>query len=116
MVTSSGVKPEILYYGQNNRLQKIIIRMINNIRSRTSTSFYFKEMDILKLPDIHTLVVGLFMFKYKTNNLPNIFKHFLRENNEFHSYPTRGANRLRPPKTKTKIAQNWDYSLEQSGK
>ena len=58
------------------------------IRPRTSTSYFFKEMEILKLQDIHTLVVGLFMFKYKTDNLLNIFHDFFKENNEFHSYPT----------------------------
>jgi hypothetical protein len=89
------------------RLQKIIIRMINNISSRTRSTPFFTQLRILKLEEIHTLLIGIFMFKYKTKSLPNIFDNFFNENNMFHNYPTRGANRLRAPKLKLKIAQNY---------
>ena len=89
------------------RLQKIIIRIINSISSRTESTPYFTKMEILKLKEIHSLLIGVFMFKYKTKKLPTIFENFFNENNEFHSYPTRGANRLRPPIYKSKIATNF---------
>ena len=89
------------------RQQKRIIRMINNVRARNSSSPFFREMEILKLPDLHILVVGIFMHKYKNNKLPEIFSNFFTENSEHHSHATRGANRLRPPKSKLKIANNF---------
>jgi hypothetical protein len=82
------------------RLQKIIIRMINNVKSRNSSTPYFNEVEILKLPDIHILVVGIFMHKFKTNKLPEIFSNFFSKNNEHHEYAMRGATKLRLPKAK----------------
>jgi hypothetical protein len=64
-------------------------------------------MEILKLPDIHILVIGVFMHKYKNNILPEIFKDFFVENRLFHEHSTRGANRMRPPKAKLKITRNF---------
>jgi hypothetical protein len=86
------------------RLQKRIIRMINNVNSRISSSPFFKEMNILKLPDLHILVVGVFMHKYKNNKLPRIVDNIFTENNQYHTHSTRGASRLRPPRSKLKIA------------
>ena len=64
-------------------------------------------MKLLKLAEIHTLLTGIFMYKYKTKKLPNIFDNFFNENRDYHSYPTRGATRLRPPISKSKIANNF---------
>jgi hypothetical protein len=64
-------------------------------------------MHILKLPEIHILVVGTFMHKFKHSTLPEIFSNFFSENSEHHSHATRGATRLRPPKCKSKIANNF---------
>jgi hypothetical protein len=89
------------------RLQKILIRMMNNIPSRSSSTEYFNQMQILKLRDIHTLTIGLFMYKYKTNSLPNIFNNFFTKNREYHDYPTRSSANYRPPIIKTKIANNF---------
>ena len=81
--------------------------MINCITTRTSTSIYFSKMEILKLGDIHQLVIGLFMYNYKKKLLPTIFNNFFSVNRDHHNYPTRGAANLRPPITKTKIAANF---------
>ena len=89
------------------RLQKIIIRMINNVSYRSRLTPSFTQLRILKLEQIHTLIIGIFMYKFKTQSLPTIFDNFFNENREFHSYPTRGANKLRAPKLKYKTAQNF---------
>ena len=89
------------------RLQKIIIRMMNNVSSRNRSTPYFNEMEILKLPDIHILVVGVFMHKFKTNKLPEIFSDFFTSNSEHHEHATRGASKLRPPKVKLRVAHNF---------
>ena len=83
--------------------------MINNVRARCSSTPFFREMEILKLSEIHILVVGIFIFmhKFKHNTLPDIFSNFFTENSDHHSHATRGASRLRPPKYKFKIANNF---------
>jgi hypothetical protein len=81
--------------------------MMNNITTLTSTSAYFTKMEILKLNDIHKLVIGIFMFNYKKSRLPEIFKNFFSTNRDHHNYPTRGAGNLRPPIIKTKIDENF---------
>ena len=45
--------------------------------------------------------MGLFMFKYHNDLLPDIFNSFFIKNNEYHSYPTRNAAKLRVPLSKT---------------
>jgi hypothetical protein len=81
--------------------------MINCITTRTSTSIYFSKMEILKLGDIHKLVIGLFMYNYKKKLLPPIFMNFFSENRDHHNYPTRVAANLCPPIIQTKIAENF---------
>jgi hypothetical protein len=87
------------------KMQKRAIRIICNIRQRDSSTASFKKLKILKLPDIHTFAVLNFMFKFKNDLLPDTFNDFYQENQVYHRYPTRGANQLRAPKIKTKIAE-----------
>jgi hypothetical protein len=47
------------------------------------------------------------MYKYKKGQLPQTFDDFYTENNEYHRYPTRGANQLRIPLAKSKIASTF---------
>ena len=81
--------------------------MISNTSPRTRLTPAFTQLRILKLEEINTLLIGIFMHKYKNRTLPNIFDNFFNENREFHAYPTRGANRLRAPKLKSKLASNF---------
>jgi hypothetical protein len=39
--------------------------------------------------------------------LPSIFDQFFHINSEYHIYPTRNSQNLRPPKAKTKLAQKF---------
>jgi hypothetical protein len=89
------------------RLQKIAIRIVFNIRHRSSTQAVCKSFTLLRLPDIHLLNIGIFMHKYKYNLLPNIFNDFFIENRSIHNYPTRSAANLRIPKVRTNIAERF---------
>ena len=89
------------------RLQKRAIRLICNIKRRDSTIKAFQNLKILRLPDIYTLTVLSFMYNYKNGKLPHTFNDFYTENNEYHRYPTRGANQLRIPLAKSKIASTF---------
>ena len=89
------------------RLQKISLRIIGNIPRRESSALFCKNHKILKLPEIYTLSVSIFMFNYTNALLPETFKYLFKENNHFHPYKTRNCNKHRPPRTKTKISDNF---------
>ena len=40
------------------------------------------------------LELGVFMFKYSSNELPNVFNAFFMKRSDIHNYPTRHANDL----------------------
>jgi len=89
------------------RTQKRAIRIIDNIRRRDSTKLTFKNLKILRLPDIYTFSVLLFVYKYKNKLLPNIFDNFYTMNSEIHRHATRYAGHLRVPVAKTKLASTF---------
>ena len=87
------------------KIQKIIIRIICNIRKRNSTQNEFKNLKILRVPDIHRFSLCLFMFKYEKNLLPTCLNNLFRYNRDVHTHNTRNRNNLRQPKTHTNLAE-----------
>ena len=85
------------------KLQKIALRMITNTRRGNSTQNHCKELRILRLPEIYTFSISIFMYKYLHNMMPPSLDNLFQKNQEIHHYNTRGASKLRPPKIKT----NW---------
>jgi hypothetical protein len=86
------------------KIQKRAIRIIMNIKRRDSTKLVFKELNLLRLPEIYTFSALLFMYQFKNHLLPIPFDSFYTENRAFHHYPTRLASNLRVPLTRTKMA------------
>jgi hypothetical protein len=80
------------------------IRIIKNIKSRDSTKNAFKNLKLLRLPEIYKYSVLIFVYKFKNRLLPAIFESFYIENREIHQYSTRNANQFRTPLTKSKVA------------
>jgi hypothetical protein len=89
------------------RLQKISLRIIGNISRRNSTTPFCKAHKILKLPEIYSLSVSIFMYNYKNHLLPETFNNLFQETNQIHTYQTRNRNNLRPPRTKSRTAENF---------
>ena len=89
------------------RLQKLAIRIVANLKRRDSSLTFCKKHQLLRLPDIYTLNLGVFMYKFKNSLLPTTFDRFFTTNQDHHRYPTRSANQLRPPLVKTKLAENF---------
>jgi hypothetical protein len=89
------------------RLQKIALRIIFNIRKRSSTAEACRKANILRLPDIHSLNIGIFMYKYTSRSLPPIFNDFFLENRAIHNYPTRNASKMRIPRVRTTLAERF---------
>ena len=84
-------------------LQKRALRLITFSPYNTHTSPIFKDLSILKLPDIVNYCIALFMFKLKNDLLPKQFQSFAVNVSEVHNYRTRSvANQnLYLPKAKT---------------
>jgi hypothetical protein len=89
------------------RLQKIAFRVVFNIRKRSTTMNVCKEYNILRLPDIHILNIGIFMYKYNHSSLPPIFSDFFTENRNIHNYPTRNASKLRTHRVRTTLGERF---------
>ena len=59
---------------------------------RSHSAPLFKKLKILNVYDSYKLEVGVFMFRYSLNQLPERFNIFFARNNDFHDYHTRNGN------------------------
>jgi hypothetical protein len=59
--------------------------MISNSPWKSSTIPFGEKQRILRLPDIYKHSVGLFLFKYKHEPLPDMFRDFFVRNDDIHS-------------------------------
>jgi hypothetical protein len=89
------------------KLQKRAIRIITNIKQRDSSQLAFKNLRILRLPELNKFSILIFIFKYRNGLLPNTFNNFYKDNRDYHRYPTRGATNLPTPRVYTKIATSF---------
>ena len=83
------------------RLQKIAIRLILSVRRRERITPKFIELKILKIQDLYTLSVAIFMQKYASLSLPVIFNNFYTTASTIHTHETRNVSKYRPPIYKT---------------
>ena len=60
-------------------MQKKIVRIINNKSYRSHTDPLFKKCQLLKLEDLYTLQVALFMHDYKYDRLPPSFTDIFKK-------------------------------------
>ena len=72
-------------------LQKRTIRLITFSKFDEHTSPLFKQLGILKLPDIVYLHNALFMYNFHCNSLPCAFNNFFLLAKDRHNYNTRFA-------------------------
>ena len=78
-----------VYLDKLIKLQKWAIRTISNSHYRCHTQPLFAKHNILKVNDMYSLEVGVFMYKYSTNDLPNIFNDYFTKRSDIHGYQTR---------------------------
>ena len=64
---------------------------------RDSTEIIFSELKILKFTDINAYLIGRFMYKCYTENVPGIFSDFFQCNSAVHGYSTRQSEHLHVP-------------------
>ena len=72
-------------------LQKKALRICTGSSYRENSDPLFCKLKTLKITDINSLQVAIFMFKYSNNQLPSSFQSLFTLNNTIHSYPTRNS-------------------------
>jgi hypothetical protein len=87
------------------KLQKRLICCICRQPYDTHTDPLFKELKILKFGDIYLFNLGMFMFLYCNDLLPNAFRTFFQPVNRIHQYNTRSSRLLCIPFCRTIISR-----------
>ena len=82
------------------------MRMCSNSHWLEHTPPLFKKFNTLTIYDIHKLTVGLFMYNYSHDNLPDTFSDYFVRNRSIHNYPTRNSLLYRPFNFKYDLARN----------
>ena len=82
------------YINKVLKVQKAAVRSMRNLPYNTHTSDHFKQLCILKLPDIYKYRILLLIFSaLNFGSHPDIFVD-LQRNSSFHSHSTRYSNNL----------------------
>ena len=68
----------------------------------------FQSLNTLKIQDLHSLQVGIFMYQFHLNLFPDdlLEPNYFTMNNEVHNYNTRGATNIRLGLVNTCLAYN----------
>ena len=99
------------------KLQKWAIRTISKSHYRSHTRPLFAKYNILNVNDMYSLELGVFMYKYSINDLPNAFNDYFTKRSDIHGYKTRHVNDLNLTKNKKTFfrpfcSNDWSHSLE----
>ena len=76
------------------KLQKWAVRTVSKSHYRSHTGPLFAKNCFLTVNDMHTLELGIFMYKFSINELPTSFKDYFKKRSDVHDYPTRHVNDL----------------------
>ena len=94
------------------KLQKWAIRTISKSHYRSHTRPLFAKYNILNVNDMYSLELGVFMYKYSINDLPNAFNDYFTKRSDIHGYKTRHVNDLNLTKNKKHFS---DHSVRTTG-
>ena len=82
-------------------LQKRAIRIISHAEYNSPIYPLFREKQILPVQELITLDTLIFMYRFHTGNVPQIFKCMFIKNSSVHSYNTRHKLLLHKPPVRT---------------
>ena len=77
-------------------LQKRAVRVIAGVPRCVHSGPLFTNLRLLKLEQIRTLQIGLFMYRYEHGLLPACFKVFFHLGSDVHTHYTRNCKAYRP--------------------
>ena len=82
------------------KLQKWVLRIISNSHYRSHSTPLFHKYDILNVYDMYKLEVGVFMYRYFANLIPESFNTFFTKRCDIHNYHTRNNCNLNQTRNK----------------
>ena len=89
-----------------NERPKKLITLIAFKPYTEHTKPIFIQLEILNIEQINYFLTTLFMFRYhQLENLPELFKNYLKKNKEVHEYNTRNSSKLHKSFLKTNYAK-----------
>jgi len=101
-----------MYLDKLLKLQKWALRTISNSHYRCHSAPLFVKYNILNVYDCYKLELGVFMFKYYTNQLPPAFNNFFQKRSTIHDYHTRNCSNYNQTRNKKTFS---DHSVRTSG-
>ena len=87
-------------------LQKKAIRICAGSDFYDHTDPLFYRFKTLKIDDIHTLQIAMFMYKFHLKQLPKTFVSMFQLNSAIHNYPTRISSNVHLLNPITRLAHN----------
>ena len=87
------------------KLQKRVVRIINCSRSSEPSTPIFQKFKLLRINEIYTYNIGIFMYKHAHHIHPEVIDSMFIKNNKIHMYNTRQSKCLHKPKVKLSISQ-----------
>jgi hypothetical protein len=100
------------YLDKHIKLQKWAVRIISNSHFRSHTKPLFVRHNVLNVEDMYSLELGVFMFKYSINELPQTFHNYFSKRSDIHDYQTRHKNDLNLSNNKKAFS---DHSIRSNG-
>ena len=91
------------YLAHLQKLQKKIVRVITFSKFNSHTQPLMYKLKLLNIEKNHLFTVGIFMFKYVNDELPDAFDSMFSYRHEIRDYNTRGANQLHMEQFPTNI-------------
>ena len=82
------------------KLQKWVLRIISNSHYRSHSTPLFHKYDILNVYDMYKLEIGVFMYRYFANLIPESFNTFFTKRSDIHNYHTRNNCNLNQTRNK----------------
>ena len=76
------------------KVQKKCLRIATNSDYLAPSTPIFSDLSLLNIFDINKLEIGIFMYKYKKNILPDPFLNLFQYNSVIHNHYTRSANKF----------------------
>jgi len=93
-------------------LQKKACRAANNLKSDEHTSYYFKQMGVLKLEDLYKYQIAVYLYKTIKENHDNQLAVALNQHMDIHNYNTRNRTHFQIPIFNRSLSQ---FSIEYTG-
>ena len=86
-------------------LQNKIVRIISHVKPRENCMPLYEQLGIMRFECINKYMLGCFMYKLCSGNIPVMFMSFFKRNHELYDYNTRTINHFHIPPVKSELGK-----------